>query len=113
MGTEEKLELYSKKLNDLGHDEINEDLLRAVVKHLGPSIYNADAELVSTSDSDELDRVRQNFLQKKLALEHAEEELNEAIQEIAEVFGSQDRQKHRAVYYYLLAQKFDKDHSHF
>jgi hypothetical protein len=47
---------------------ISTSLLTGVAKGLGPSIYNADSSKVSGSDKSELDRVRENFLKKKLGL---------------------------------------------
>ena len=37
------------------------------------------------------------------------EEMDAAIQEVVEKFGSSNRNKHRVVFYYLLAQKFGKE----
>ena len=86
----------------------DENLLKAVAKSLGPVIYNADASLVSTSDKTELDRVKENYLIKKLGLADGPE-LDAAIKAVAEQFGSANRDKHRAVFYYLLAVKFGKE----
>ncbi len=85
----------------------DEELLTKVAKGLGPSIYNADASLVSGSDQSELDRVKTNFLIKKLGLDDSPA-LDEAIKEVITQFGSSNRSKYRAVFYYLLAVKFDK-----
>lgn len=94
----------AKKLN-LG---LSDEFITAVAKGLGPSIYNADAELVSSSDPEELKTVKQNFLIKKLGLEDGPE-LDTAINEVVETLGSSNRNKYRALFYALLAKKFNKE----
>ncbi len=104
----EKIEHYteaSKKLR-LG---LSEDLIQKVTKGLGPSIYNKDAESVSCSSKDELARVRDNFLKKKLGLNESDDALDAAIKEVCEKMGSSNRNKYRALFYALLAKKFGKE----
>ena len=72
------------------------------------SIYNDDASKVSGSDKTELDRVKQNFLIKKLGLTDGPE-LDKAIETVIEKYGKSNRNKHRAVVYYLLAKHFKKE----
>jgi hypothetical protein len=79
------------------------DALTAVAKGLGPSIYLADASLVSCSDQTELDRVKANYVIKKLGLEDGPN-VDAAIAAICEKT-KDTRQKHRAVFYYLLKQE--------
>lgn len=79
---------------------INEDLLTAVAKGLGPSIYLADASLVSCSDQTEKDRVKNNFLIGKLGCEDSPS-LDAAVDSVCEKMSGIHR-KHRAVFYYLL-----------
>lgn len=87
---------------------LSDEYIRAVTKGLGPSIYRADAELVSSSDQAELDTVKKNFLIKKLGLKDSPE-LDEAIDEVVEKMGRSNRNKYRALVYGLLAQKFNKE----
>ncbi len=87
---------------------VGDDLLVAVAKGLGPSIYKADASKVSSSDEKELETVKKNFLIKKLGLEDGPE-LDQAIQEVVETLGSGNKNKLRVVFYALLAQKFNKE----
>ncbi|MGB1247943.1 MAG: DUF2853 family protein [Chitinophagales bacterium] len=87
---------------------VNEDLLRAVSKGLGPSIYKADAATVSSSDEKELETVKKNFLIKKLGLEDSPA-LDEAIAEVVEALGKSTKNKMRTVFYTLLVQKFGKE----
>ncbi|MFK7971757.1 MAG: DUF2853 family protein [Bacteroidia bacterium] len=99
---------YKKSLTEkVGVKSIDEALLTAVAKGLGPSIYNADSSKVSSSDQAELDRVKNNFLIKKLGLSDGPE-LDAAISEVSEQYGKSNPSKYRAVFYYLLVQKFGK-----
>lgn len=86
---------------------IPNDFLIAVTRGLGPSIYNADAETVASSDPSELDTVKKNFLIKKLGLTDGPE-LDKAIDEVVEQLGRSNRNKYRALVYALLAIKFKK-----
>lgn len=66
-----------------------------------------DSAYVATSDADEVARVRQNFLKKKLGLTDDDATLDAAIAEVAAQMKG-DRTKSRATVYYLLADKFGK-----
>jgi hypothetical protein len=83
-------------------------LLTKVAIALGPAIYSSDGALVAASDAAELERVRQNFLIKKLGLADGPE-LKAGIDKVIEQYGRSERNKHRAVVYYLLARHFGKD----
>jgi hypothetical protein len=104
---DEKIVLYTEEANKF-NTSVDTDLLTKVVVGLGPSIYNADAEKVSCSDQSELDRLRDNFLKKKLGLTNSDDELGAAIKEVCEAMGSSNRNKYRAVFYYMLTVKFNK-----
>lgn len=104
---DEKVELYKKFMDDRNLRS-NTDLLRAVTKGLGPSIYKKDAETVSGTDPKELETVKKNFLIKKLGLTDSKE-LDKAIEEVMEKIGKSERNKYRAVVYYMLMKKFDKE----
>lgn len=104
---DEKVALYKKFMDDRDIRS-NTELLAAVTKGLGPSIYKRDAETVSGSDPKELETVKQNFLIKKLGLEDSPE-LDEKIGEVMERIGTSERNKYRAVVYYMLVKKFDKE----
>ncbi|MEM7358106.1 MAG: DUF2853 family protein [Pseudomonadota bacterium] len=82
-------------------------LLTAVTVGCGPSIYSADASTVSASDKKELDRVKKNYLIKKLGLKDTPK-LDEGIQSVIETYGKSNRNKYRAVVYYLLVKHFRK-----
>jgi len=100
----EAVELYKKEMTKLGM-EYDEALLTKVAKGLGPSIYNLDASKVSTSDKSEMDRVKTNFLIKKLGMTDAPE-LDEAVKAVGEKMGKSNRNKYRAIFYYLLVKHF-------
>lgn len=104
---DEAVEKYSAQAKQLNL-HVSDDLLAKVAKGLGPSIYNADAELVSSSDPDELTTVKKNFLIKKLGLSDGPA-LDKAIAEVVEEMGSSTRNKYRAVFYALLTKKFKKE----
>ena len=98
---QEKIELYTEAAEKLGI-ELNADLFKLVTKGLGPSIYKEDSELVSSSNKDELETVKKNFLIKKLGLEHNEEVFDAAIAKVIDTLGSSNKKKYRALFYYLL-----------
>lgn len=98
---------YEAEVKKLGLD-IDTALLTAVAKGLGPSIYNADAETIASSDPAELDRVKKNFLIKKLGLKDGKE-LDDAIQATVEKVGASNRNKYRVIFYALLTQAFKKE----
>lgn len=104
---DEKVALYKKFMDDRDLRS-NTELLAAVTKGLGPSIYKADAETVSGSDAKELATVKNNFLIKKLGLVDSKE-LDAGIEEVMERIGKSERKKYRAVVYYMLMKKFDKE----
>lgn len=83
------------------------DLLTKVVVGLGPSIYNSDSSTVSGSDEKELATVKNNFLIKKLGLSESDN-LDGAIASVMETYGQSNRNKYRAVVYYLLVKHFKK-----
>ncbi len=105
---EAKIKLYTADIKKhLG--SVDDDFLAIVVKNLGPSIYRKDAELVSCSDSKELDTVRKNFLIKKLGFDKSEKEmLDGEIQKVCEILKG-TRIKYRATFYYILAKNLARE----
>lgn len=101
------LETFEKEFKKL---KIKSDpkLLRAVAKACGPSLYRADASKVSSSDPEELKRVKKNFLIKKLGLKDSAD-LDKAIDSVMDTYGKSNRNKYRAVVYYLLTKHFKKE----
>ena len=83
-------------------------LLTKVTIGCGPSIYDNDAQTVAASDKDELERIRANFLVKKLGLSDGPA-LDEAIAKVMADYGSSNRSKYRPVVYYMLTKHFGKE----
>ncbi len=102
----ETFDKYKSEMDNLGI-AYDETLLSAVSKGLGPAIYNDDSSRVSSSDPDELARVKSSFLMGKLGLADGPE-LDTAIAEVVEQLGSSNRNKYRAIFYYLLVVKLGK-----
>lgn len=84
------------------------DLLTKVTIGCGPAIYNADASTVAATQSDELDTVKNNFLIKKLGLADGPQ-LMDAINSVLDTYGRSERNKYRAVVYYMLTKHFGKE----
>jgi hypothetical protein len=84
------------------------DLLTKVTIACGPAIYNADSETVAATQASELETVKTNFLIKKLGLKDGPE-LMAAINAVVETYGRSERNKYRAVVYYMLAKHFGKE----
>jgi hypothetical protein len=104
---DECMDTYKGEMDKLGIS-YDADLLRAVAKGLGPSIYNADSSKVSSADKEELARVKTNFLLKKLGMKDGPA-LDEAIAGVVDQLGSSNRNKYRAMFYYLLVKKLGKE----
>ena len=79
--------------------------IAGIVRYCGIALRNRDSALVSFSDKAETDRVRTNFLQKKLALTQSDSVLDAAIAKVGEQMKA-DRTKNRVTVYYLLASEF-------
>lgn len=98
---------YAADLKDKLGVSADMDLLTKVVIGCGPSIYDADGETVAASDKSELERIKANYLVKKLGLPDGPA-LMEAIQQVVTQYGSANRNKYRAVVYYMLCTHFGK-----
>ena len=105
---DELIEKYAADIKDKFGQNPDMDLLTKVAIGLGPSIYNLDASKVSGSDEKELDTVRNNFLINKLGLSDSSD-LMDAINSVIDQYGRSDKNKHRAVIYYMLAKHFGKE----
>lgn len=105
---DEKIAKYADDLRNKCKMEPDMALLTKVTIGCGPSIYNADSETVAASDPEELERVRKNFLMKKLGLPDGAN-LMEAINAVVDTYGRSERNKYRAVVYYMLTKHFGKE----
>jgi Protein of unknown function (DUF2853) len=83
-------------------------LLTKVTIGCGPAIYDNDAQTVAASDSAELERIKSNFLVKKLGLKDGPA-LSEGINAAVDTYGKSERNKFRAVFYYLLVKHFGRE----
>ena len=99
---------YAADLKDKCGVRPDMDLLTKVTVGCGPSIYNADAATVSGSDPSELATVKNNFLIKKLGLKDSAD-LDKGIDKVMNTYGRSNRNKYRAVVYYLLTKHFGKE----
>ena len=104
----ELVEKYAADMKAHFGVDADTDLLEKVVAGLGPSVYDADAELVSASDESEMERVKDNFLVGKLGLADSPD-LMAAITSVTDRYGSGNRNKYRAVVYYMLTKHFGKE----
>ena len=105
---QELVDQYHEEMTGkLKMSRVDKPLLTAVAKSLGPSLYRKDAAKVACSDKAERDRIKKNFLIKKLGLKDTEK-LDAGIKEVCKDMGSSNRNKYRAIFYYLLAKKFRK-----
>lgn len=86
----------------------DEALLRTIAKSIGPSLYRDDASLIAASDPMEIDRVKNNFLIKKLGLPDGPD-LDKAIKEVLDLVGRATKNKYRVVVYYLLVKLLKKE----
>ena len=83
-------------------------LLTKVTIGCGPAIYDNDAQTVAASQASELETIKKNFLIKKLGLKDGPE-LDAALKSVFETYGMSERNKYRAVVYYMLTKHFGRE----
>lgn len=105
---DELIAKYASDLKDKCGMTPDMALLTKVTVGCGPSIYNADASTVSGSDTSELETVKNSFLIKKLGLADGSN-LDEALASVMDTYGKSNRNKYRAVVYYMLTKHFGKE----
>jgi hypothetical protein len=81
--------------------------IAGIVKYCGIALQSRDASLVSFGDKEEVARVRNNFLKKKLALTNSDAELDAALKAVADKLKG-EHARHRVTVYYMLAEHFGK-----
>ena len=105
---DELIAVYAADLKEKCGVTADMDLLTKVTVGCGPSIYNKDAATVAGTQQSELDTVKNNFLIKKLGLKGGAD-LDKGIEAVMEKYGKSNKNKYRAVVYYLLAIHFKKE----
>ena len=86
---------------------VDEAAVGGIVRHLGIALRSKDASLVAASDPEELKRVREGFMKKKLALTGSDKELDTMLGEVMTKMKGV-REKSRVTVCYLLAEKAGK-----
>lgn len=89
---------YSKKA-------VNEAAVAGLEKTYRLVLSKPDTRFVACSDQAELERVRDNFLKKKLGLKG--DDLDDAVKSVCETMKA-SRSKSRLTFYYLLAEHYGK-----
>jgi hypothetical protein len=105
---DELIAVYAADLREKCQVEPDMALLTKVTVGLGPAIYNNDSSTVAGSAASELETIRKNFLVRKLGLAEGPE-LASGIDAVLETYGRSNRNKHRAVVYYLLTRHFGRE----
>ena len=105
---DELIATYADDLRKKCGMEPDMELLTKVTIGCGPAIYNADASTVASSQEQELETVKDSFLVKKLGLADGPQ-LMDAINSVIETYGKSERNKYRAVVYYMLTKHFGKE----
>ena len=105
---DELIAIYAGDLKEKCGVTPDMDLLTKVTIGLGPAIYNPDSSVVSGTQDSEIETIRANFLIRKLGLKDGPE-LKAGIDKVLETYGKGNRNKHRAVVYYLIAKHFRRE----
>ena len=103
---DELIEKYAEHMKDKLGMTPDMDLLTKVTIGCGPSIYNRDSSTVAATDASEVATVKNNFLVNKLGL--ADNAATDAgLASVLEAYT--ERNKYRAVVYYMLTKHFGKE----
>ncbi len=86
---------------------VNEEAVAGIVRHCGIALRNRNSSLVAGTDPEELKRVRESWLKKKLGLTESDADLDKAIHSVMLKMKA-DHAKGRVTVYYLLAEHFNK-----
>ena len=105
---DELIALYASDLREKCGVTPDMDLLTKVAIGLGPAIYREDASTVAGSQRSELETIRDRFLKRKLGLADGPD-LIAGIERVIDSYGRSNRNKHRAVVYYLLTKHFGRE----
>jgi len=106
MSKEKVIEAVNKQLGQLGVKPDNKLVAKLVANYISV-VSKPDAKLVACGQKSELDRIKANFLKKKLGLKSSSEKLDELLSRVCETM-KPIRQKHRIAFYYLLTKEARK-----
>jgi uncharacterized protein DUF2853 len=84
----------------------NADAVEKIVKHLGIALRDRDSALVSCADAKELERVKENWISKKLGVSDGAK-ADAAIEKTCKALAA-DNSKSRVTFYYLVAKDLGK-----
>lgn len=87
--------------------DADQGVIDGIVRYCGIALQKRDSSLVSFTEKDETDRVREHFLKKKLGLTAPDSELDAAIAAVGQRMKG-DTTRNRVTVYYLLAERFRK-----
>ncbi|UZO79523.1 DUF2853 family protein [Aquimarina sp. ERC-38] len=99
---------YAEEIKSKFSEEPDMDLLTKVVIGCGPAIYGKDASTVSGGNEKEMETVKNNFIKKKLGITD-ESKVNEALDSVMDAYGKSNKNRYRAVVYYMLTKHFGKE----
>ena len=105
---DELIALYARELTEKCGVTPDMALLTKVAIGLGPAIYRDDSATVAGTDASELETIKANFLVRKLGLADGPE-LVAGLNAVIDQYGRSNRNKYRAVVYYLLTKRFGKE----
>lgn len=94
-------------VSDVARYMVNAKAVAAIVKHLGVAMSDQDALLVASRDKQELARIRESFVKKRLGVALSDMEIDGEIQAVVTRMKA-DREKRRVTFYYLLAERLGK-----
>ncbi|WP_027135085.1 DUF2853 family protein [Geminicoccus roseus] len=84
---------------------VHEAAVNGLAKTYRLVLHNMDTRYVACSDPAERDRIRENFLKKKLGLDG--DDLDDVIMSVCQKMKG-DRLKSRLTFYYLLAEHYGR-----
>ena len=97
-------ELTTQCLADIQRyaSDATEAQVATMIKSYGLVMRKADTRTVACSDQTEKNRVRENYLKKKLAVSGSNDALDAMVNRVCDEMKG-DRSKNRVTFYYLLA----------
>jgi len=106
MSAEANIKKSTEQLEAIGVS-VNTELIEKIVKRLGIANQSVDASNVAASDPSEVDRLKKNFVIKKLE-QSDNADTDKAIADVLEKM-KPHRLKQRGAVYYLLTVHFKKE----